>query len=236
MLKNKKSGEITSESLVILVITILSIVVLFTPSYSIAKSYLFNTQKKYNEAFDNFVKRINDISLQRDTFEIKLKEKSAIIGFSKNADAYEYIYSYAKQDIPITIFNKPTNEKECDGYACICLCEGLQLIEKKYNDFLTKFGQCSKMVCKKIEQDDIANKIVIKVIPSNALVVGHSEYWKNGFLFVNGLSEANGLRQYDKEIINLIVEKKQNIIAVCNQDISNVNKKELKSDTCITTG
>lgn len=229
ILKNKKSSTEITETLVILVVTIAAILFIAGPAWAGIKTLLFNQQKAYLNSFNNFVDSVNKMNLPRDAFEIRLKERSAIIGFSKNADKYECFNCYVGiQNRPTIIFNKPANEKECMDNACICLCNEFQLIDKMLDNKLTKFGQCSKLTCKRIEQD-IANKVIIKTYQGIDIKIttlgGGAEYWKNGFLFVNGVAGANGLKLYNEERINLIVEKKQNIIGVYNQDILNVNKK-----------
>lgn len=239
MLKSKKSSTEITETLVILVVTIASLLLIVFPAYDRIKAWgIFNPNKAYLNSFNNFVDNINKISLPRDTFELSLKEKSAIVGFSKNADRYECITCGAARRT--TIFDKPANEKECAGYACICLCNEFQLIGRMLNDKYTNFVQCSKLTCKKVEQGDIVNKVVIKTYTQILIFGGGAEYWKNGFLFVNGVFGANGLGPNKEERIYLIVEKNQNLIGVCNRDMLNFNKEEfnkkrLKSDGCITT-
>ena len=178
------------------------------------------------------------MKLGKETFTLNLKDKSSIIGFSKNSERYECFNCYiGTQDRPAITVDKPKNEF-CDGQACICLCsEDFKLIEKDLNGKTEKFGQCSAVLnCKTIEQRDIISKVTIKTYSGINIgfttLGGGEEYWKNGFLFTNGVSGANGLKLYSDELNTLIVEKRSNVIGICNKDMLVFNNDKLGFNNC----
>lgn len=234
MLFNKKSATLSPEALVRIVGALLIILLIILPFYNKVSAAYSN--QKYLKSFENFADKINKMSLPRETFLLNLKEKSAIIGFSKNADRYECYNCYiGVQNRPSIIFNKPKDEA-CSDNACICFCSEFALVEENLDGKQIKSGKCSvKLTCRKIEQGDIVNKVVIKTYSGLLGVGGGEEYWKNGFLFVNGISRANGLRLYSNELNTFIVEKKSNLIGVCNTDMIQFNKNNLNFDGCIKT-
>lgn len=227
MFKNKKADTTSLEALIRVITTVAIIILIVLPLWNKVYAAYFNQDKKYLQSFQSFVDNINEMPRGRETFEMKLKEKSSIIGFSKNSDRYECFSCYVGiQNRPTIIFDKPVNN-ECSDNACICLCDGLQLMEQGPEGKVTKLAQCQKLTCKKIEQNDIVNKLVIKVYRNG------EQYWKNGFLFVNGVAKANGLKFDNREINTLVVEKKSDTIGVCNSDMIKFNKNELNFDGCI---
>lgn len=240
MLHNKKSETIGPEALVRIIATVAIIFLVVIPAGVKIHAYYSNPEKKYLQSFQDFVDKINKMNLGRDQFELNLNEKSAIIGFSRNADRYECFNCYiGVQNRPSIIFNKP-KDNECVNNACICLCNGgFQLIEGDLDGKSMQFGKCiSNFQCKGIEKN-IVDKVIIKVYPGLNIKItklgGGAEYWKNGFLFANGVSGANGLKLSNQEINDFVVEKTPDIIGVCNSDMLKFNRDELHADSCIIT-
>ena len=62
----------------------------------------------------------------------------------------------------------------------------------------------------------------------------------NGFLYVNGISGANGLKQYDEQVTILTVEKRTvpdgKQVGVCNSDIMRVHERDMNCNSCLTVG
>ncbi len=189
---------------------------------------LFDSDKKYIQSFGKFVDGINEMTIIEETFSLELKEKAAVIGFSRNSEYYECINCYGGMDDKAKIVVEKPITEECTGNSCICLCDGgFELQEKEFKGQQVKFGQCQnvRLQCRPLRWD------IIDIMPIGNL---GKEYWKNGFLFTNSVSGANGLKTYEKETTTFKVGKVQNIIGVCNLDMKEFNKNELGIDKCIT--
>ena len=241
MLKNKKSETTALEALVRTIATAAIIFLIVIPAGVKLYAYYSNPETKYMQSFQNFVDKINKMNLGRDQFTLNLNEKSAIIGFSKNADRYECFNCYiGVQNRPSILFNKP-KDNECNNNACICLCNGgFQLIERDLDGKSTEFGQCTNTLqCKRIEQKNIVDKVIIKTYPGLDIKItklgGGAEYWKNGFLYANGVPGSNGLKLPNQEINDFVVEKNADMIGICNYDMLKFNRDELHTDSCIIT-
>ena len=235
MLKNKKSFDINTDFIVRLVFVAAVILLIVMPAGSKLYAKIFS--QMYDKSFESFVNEINKPDFGKEDFQLRLKAKSAIVGFSKNTERFECINCYgAFDDKPTIIFEKPKRE-ECLAGACVCLCsEGLGL--EKSEDMPTGTIHCSEMTCIKVEQRDIIDKVIIRTNDASIFGVdvpgGATEYWKNGFLYVNDMDGINGIKSHNEEINYFKVEKRQNIVGVCNQDIFNLNKK-LGFNTCVIT-
>lgn len=239
MLKNKKS--LAPEALVRTIIAVAIVLLIVFPLADKLHSVFFGNIKKYDESFDKFVNEINAMGQGRETLQMAMKDTSAIIGFSKNAERFECFNCYVGiQNRPTIIYDKPKNS-ECAGKACICLCqEGFKLEEVTNGTFgvVTKYGKCSQLVCKSVSLD-ISERAPVKLYPGIDVwfttLGGGTEYWKNGFLYLRGVSGANGLKLYNEEYNNFIVERSGNTIGVCNSDIMQFNAESLGFDKCIIT-
>ena len=235
MLKNKKSFEINTDFIVRLAFVAAVILLIVVPAYS--KLYAKFSGQMYDRSFQDFVKEINKPDLGQGDFQLRLKPKSAIVGFSINAESFECINCYGYfDDRPTLVFERPKTE-ECSASACICLCsKGLSL--EKTEVMPTGAIHCQGLFCMKVEKRDITDKVVIKAYDASifgaSVPVGAAEYWKNGFLYVNGMDGINGIKSYDEEINYFKVDKRQNIVGVCSQDIFNINKKS-GFNTCLIT-
>lgn len=234
------------ETLVRVLVLVGVIFLIILPTGNKLYAAIIDPEKKYNEAFESFVDQINEMKSEQETFSVLLKEKSAIIGFSKNADRWEY---YGRSpggpymDKPIQIVNKPNNN-ECSQNACICICSGeFEILRiQKIEDLPTPVavGNCKKeFLCKKLGDKDIVEKTIIHIFDKLLGMGGGEQYWRNGFLFtnvvgINGLSDYYGLNTAEQEII-LRTEKKQNVIGFCNSDMLKYNKDKLNlaEGTCI---
>lgn len=226
MLKNKKADDLTLPGLVRIFLAFIIIVLIVYPAGNSLYAATLGKEKRYTQSFQNFVDNINKMSSGRQSFEVMLKEKSAIIGFSKNTDQYEcFNCNGMHEDRPTMVFEKPKNE-ECINNACICLCrEEFQIAKGSFEGKSLNQGQCLKLFCKKIERKDIVGKTILK----------NNQYWKNGFLFINADVEEIGLKAYKQESGTFVVEKRANVIGVCNTDMMKFNKNELGFDSCLIT-
>lgn len=238
MLKAKKSILIIPESLVRILIAIAVVLLIVFPLWNRLEAAFFNTDKKYTESFENFVRDINNVGQGRETFLLRMKDKSAIIGFSKSASRYECFNCYVGvQNRPTVFFDKPT-KPECAGKACICLCNDFKLEDSTENDKSIKSGKCSEIQCRPLNAD-VPERTSIKLYPGLdiwvAIIGGGTEYWKNGFLYARGVSGANGLKLYTEENVNFIAERRGNTIGICNYDLLGFNQDALGIDRCVIT-
>jgi len=238
MLKGKKSVLLMPETLVRIVIALAIVFLIVFPLWSRLEAAFFNTDKKYTESFENFVSSINNMGQGRETFLLRMKDKSAIIGFSKSAGRYECFNCHVGvQNRPTVFFDKPA-KPECAGKACICLCNDFKLEDSTENDKSIKSGKCSEIQCRPLNAD-VPEKASVKLYPGLdiwvAIIGGGTEYWKNGFLYARGVSGANGQKLYTEENVNLIAERRGNMIEVCNYDLLGFNQDTLGIDRCIIT-
>jgi len=226
MNKNKKSIFIGVGALMMLIVSIVLFVVIIKSTGHISNFLFGSSGDKYMQ---DFIKFVEDINNQRSGTSppnlIKLKENSAIVGFTKNSDSFECIDCYSDKTSHI-IVEKPPNP-ECENNACICLCvEEFQLVDTTYKFESIKESFCPKFECEELEPD----------IASNVAIPGDSKgYWKNGFLIVNNVPGANGLKSFNPQIDHIIVEKRQNIMGVCTREMIEYNRNELGFDKCIIT-
>lgn len=218
-------------ALVRIIIAIAVLFLIVIPACNKLRAYLSNSE---TESFGAFVDKINKMdSNSKEDFAFRLEEKSAVVGFSKDANRYECFNCYVGTASPraTIIFNRPADQDGCSGgVPCACLCSSLKLEQEN-----PKVAQCSSLLCKKISSAtmgnlDVTGKTIVKKYP-----FGGTEHWNNGFLFVNGVAGANGLRLYNENPMLLYIEKKGNIIGVCNKDILDLNRDalHLPEGTCI---
>lgn len=237
MLKGKKSITISLDALIRLLGVVLVILLIILPTYDNIHAAIVRNEAL--KSFSYFIEQINKMPLRSEKFILRLNDKSAIIGFSKNSDKYECFNCYSGVQNPraTVIFSKP-KDNACDNSACICLCfDGFQIMEENLEG-KPKLGQCTtNLDCRKVENADIVDKTIVKFYPGLnvgfTILGGGAEYWKNGFLFVNGVSGANRLKLYNEKLTELIVERRSNLIGVCNKEIMELNRNELKFNSCI---
>ncbi|MCH8163864.1 MAG: hypothetical protein IIA99_07235 [Proteobacteria bacterium] len=86
-----------------------------------------------------------------------MKKKSAIIGFSKDADSFSF-----NRGLDLIKIDKPS-DSECGEKACVCLCNGeYKLKDKKLDGKFTSFGECGReYICKELKHD-IVQKTILK--------------------------------------------------------------------------
>ncbi len=225
--RNKKSSIISPEALVRIIGAVLVFLLIIFPACD--KLYDYLKGQEYLKSFENFADGINKMGLGRETFTIRLKETSALIGFSKNSERYEcFNCILGTENMATRVVEKPRNDA-CNGNACICLCiEGFKLVPKAVEGKQIVYGECrANLVCKSTEKDIINN------LPFKIHLAGARGYW-NGFLFVNGVDNTNGLQPVKHELNTLIAEKRFNTVAVCNQEILDFNKR-IGLDKCMVT-
>lgn len=240
MLKDKKSILMVPETLVRIIITIAIVLLIVFPLWSRLEAAFFNTDKKYIVSFENLVRDINNMGQGRETFLLAMKDKSAIIGFSKSASRYECFNCYVGVVNRSTVFFDKPAKPECAGKACICLCNDFKLEDNTENlfDKSIKSGKCSELQCRQLNAD-VPERTSIKLYPGLdiwiATLGGGTEYWKNGFLYARGVSGANGLKLYTEENVNFIAERRSNTIGICNYDLLGFNQDTLGIDRCVIT-
>jgi len=229
-------GPLVTETIVRLVI---AVIIVFVLGFGGCKIYnnVFDTERKYLESFGEFVDFTNEMELGTDNFLLKLKEKSAVIGFDKEGGGYSYVTTSLKSndESEQAIFMKPSNEG-CLGSSCICLCfDGLM----KSGSTLT----CGRIECKQLKNSDIvsSNLIFSPELPNDQNK--KFTYWKNGFFFGRSISkDYNGLPKKKDEIFQLKIEKivigNKFVLGVCNSDINdlkNNQRREYFGNRCIVT-
>jgi len=201
-MKNRKS-LLTLTAIVEILVAIVLFLIVLSACNKIRDAFSSN-EDKYTASFQGFVNEINDMRKQKNIFEIELKEGSAIIGFSKAGVKWECINCNRQ-------FDKPTNP-QCTGNACACLClEGF-----KYENNLGRCG--TSLICKPLEKN-IAEKTYLNKNNPNT-------YWKNGFLFVNGIRDANGLSDsiiYTNPF-SFFVNNDDGTVTVCNPEMNENNE------------
>src|SRR3989338_181491 len=230
-INNKKAVELSIKAIVRLIIALAVLFLVVFPACNKLRSYFFGAD---TGSFDTFVEGINEMSSDGDSFVLRLNEKSAVIGFGKTTDRYECYRCTAPEGamgFVSLIILKPA---ECGGDACACLCSEIKHEYKSFEGGMATVGECQKPVCRKLNPD-IVNKLVVHVHPSYTTPVKLAELlknpnqyinlWINGFLFANGFDEANELNKLNNEdITTLYVEKKGNLIGVCNKAILDYNR------------
>lgn len=237
-------ASLTIEAIARLGITIAVVLLVILPIGSKVYGAFFSSDKRFLESFVQFTSNINDMKEGSETFTIKLKKGSAIIGFSQENDEYKYITSSTRTiehgQLRIdSVFKKPSNE-ECDNNACICLCSDSL-------DWDNNILKCKKqMYCEKLENVDIINSLPILFNPFSNVQQGDFKYWKGGFLFGRNIKPIyNGLTENKNELEDLRIEKRRigdkNIISFCDFDmfkdilvIDNYRQKFF-GDKCIVT-
>lgn len=208
MIKNKKSF-IMVKTLVRVIVVIGVIFFLILPACNKVQSY-FDTDQKYKRSFEKFVDKINGFPAGKRPASIELDKDSAIIGFSKNINLFECVNCWdGNKNI---VFDKPTKNQECSESACICLCnEGFDSTEIGSGDDQAKVIHCKKKLnCKQIDKD---------VVEATVVSVREGSYFNNGFLFARDISDVNGLEKHTQETIDFVVDKTEDIIAVCTPNM-----------------
>lgn len=184
-----------------------------------------------SKSFENFIGDIDKMTRRDSTLTISMQPKSAIIGFSRGAQRFEcFNCGIGNQNRPSAVFDKPSHEA-CIGSSCICLCSEFKLEEGSIDGKSTQIGKClSKLICQPVKYN-IVDKTIVHVYPST----GVQEYWKNGILFANGIAGANRLRISNADVTRLKVEIRSDVMGICNDDMIQFNKEQLKFDGCINT-
>ena len=231
----KKKSEITLTAIVELILVIVLFLIAFVACTTI-KNGFSNNDEKYIASFKDFVNGINDMTNPRKVFTVEVKTRSAIgsaiIGFSKEGNAWKCVNCN-----PDRSFSKPHNQ-QCDNNACACLC----LDGFKFKGIL---GQCEKpLICETLE--DIRKTAInikqITIISSNDDKFQPTDtYWENGFLFANGvtlfdndINDANGMKNFMGNQMEIFVDKDNNVISVCNAEMRQRNKNAFNDDKCTT--
>lgn len=238
-MKNKKSLTIVN-SLVSIIIAVVIFLVIILPNGTRVMSAFFGGGSESFEAFVNGIKEMAMRPEKTESFALQLNDKSAIIGFGKDTDAFK-CYSCGEginEDKINKITFKPDNP-ECNSKACVCLCD---------SSFETKsgtvsgipgnvwIGKCnSGLICKTINTNIAGKTIIRKMGHIPGFGSDLYQHWIDGFLFTRGVDNANGLSVNKEEIITLHVQKKESIIGVCNSGMLKFNKEVLglPENTCI---
>ena len=218
-MKNKKSLMVLS-AIVRIILAIVLFIFVFV-ACTMIKSAFFSNDDKYTVSFVGLVNSINDMNMKqpKKTVPLETKEESAIIGFRKDGAAWE-----CNNCNPTKKFVKPSNQ-QCDGNACACICiEGFKGSQTNI--------ECQTLICRTLTKDIKDETIIDK---------DKNIKWINGFLFVNGMDNVNGLPKFRGTQMDLFIDDNNDVISVCNADMREYNKRTfkynkrtVKSDTCIT--
>lgn len=245
-MKNKKALMIAS-TLVKIIIALVVLFLIVIPACNKVREYFFSYGT--TESFETFVDGINSMEPGTKQFVLRLDEGSGVIGFGREAyGSYENdfkCYCGSKMSGLTSlerlnvIIDKPSNP-ECNDKACICLCE-LETLGETIDGGSGTHGNCKRIIsCKGLNAIDITDKTMIDK-KSNLPLLGGDwfQYWKKSFLFyrsIAGISEyLNGLGSNlnKEEVITLSVEKRGNLVGVCNSNMLKFNKERLGINGCI---
>lgn len=233
-MEEKKSLLMVSTLVRIIIFTAIFFLILL-PAWNKVEAAFFNSGQKSFEAFVDKINGMVQYPKKTESVVLELNDKSAVIGFSKNTDAYR-CYCGSKWSGPSiverlnVIINKP-NVPECIADACICLCD----IKTETKDILGSgsglIGRCENSICKKLNGGmDITPKTNMK--PDDGSI---PQYWDRGFLFANGFNNLNGMQMSMDKINTIYIQKEGNIIGVCDGNMLQYNKDKLKlqENACI---
>lgn len=230
MLKNKKADSGIGMSLgfigrLLLAIAALTLVLM---ACNRVREVFYSTDSK---SFEVFVDGINEMSSDTiEEFALQLDKGSAIVGFSEGTDAFECYgcRGIGEQRIDRRVIKPADNQ--CSGTACVCLCDNSFEIKSAGG---VREGECKgKWICKKL---NVGIDISPKTFIGKKFNVFGDKYWINGFLFSRRVLNMNGLVTDEEEMAFLHVEKKGNLIGVCNEYLLNYNEDKLGlgANTCI---
>lgn len=146
----KKKRALVLDALARIVVMVIAVLLVFNIGKKIAESAGIGVSD-IQEQFNKFVDEVNNLEVgDVNHVFVNLDMNTAIVGFSKNTDAYRCYSCGTPRDGLSTVFKKPNNE-QCKNKACICLCRGLLTIDKTLGQPYTM--QCDSMVCKTLKQD-----------------------------------------------------------------------------------
>ena len=222
-MKNKKSGIPILSALLRIIIAIV-LVFIFFAACSRVKNAFSNEDDKVINAFEEFANGINDMSSTAKSFEVEFKKGSAIVGFRKGDGSAPLNWDCINCN-PTRAYIRPSNS-ECVGSACICLClEGFS--------FDSNFGKCpSALTCRVLKKD--IKEITILKSSDNDYDAGDDTYWKNGFLFVNGIEEGAGSGIISISPAAFFVDNNNGVVSVCTAIMRQNNKNMFGNDRCTT--
>lgn len=228
MIKNKKS-LIVIEAIIKLLILLAVITWVIVPLFNKAHDALFDPEQDYINSFNSFVEWVNfELGVdERDDFELEIGAKRAVVGFSKDADRFECINCWDKDKT--LVYDKPFDDEECQGTACICLCrDEFKFKEIEFSGKKVKSGSCD-YTCKALNPDIVTQTVTVNS-RSNTNII-----WNNGFLFASLLPLSNGLVSSGVFTKRVYVDKTQDTISVCNDEMleHNVN---IGIDGCTGSG
>lgn len=246
-MKNKKSLMIVS-TLVKIIIALVVLFLIVIPACNKARKYFFDYGS--TESFETFVDGINSMEPGAQQFVLRLDKGSGVIGFGREAaNTYDNDFKcycgskmngLTSSERLNVILDKPSNS-ECNGKACVCLCE-LETQGETIDGGGGTHGNCKRIIsCKGLDGEiDITDKTIITKLSNLPLLGGDwFQYWGKSFLFyrsIAGIPETlNGLGSNlnKEEIITLSVEKRGNLVGVCNSNMLKFNKDRLNINGCI---
>ena len=226
-MKNKKSMIFSAILRIVIAIVLLFFAL---AACSRIRSAYSNSDDQYFSSFKEFVNLINDMSNSK-SFELKFKKDTAIVGFRKNDGAvpldWKCYNCHGTDSNPTRVFVRPS-KPECVSSACICLCsEGFKL------DSNNKLAKCDKLMCESLAKD--IKEITILKSDNNKVFDSADTYWKNGFLFANNDKDSvSGISKISVNRLELFVDNKNGVIAVCNAEMKNYNEGKFGKPTCTT--
>ena len=229
-MKSKKSGIPILSALLRIIIAIVLVFIFFVACSKVKNAFSNEDDKVIND-FEEFANGINDMSSTAKSFEMEFKKGSAIVGFRKGASAWDCHNCHTTHASPTRAFIKPSND-QCVSSACMCLCLEGFLFEGGAN----KLAKCGNLICKGlkkgIKEKDIKETTIIK--SSDKLFSNDDTYWKNGFLFVNGIEEGAGSGIISISPVTLFVDNNNGVVSVCTKAMRENNQKMFGNDRCTT--
>ena len=214
-MKNKKSQMII-RSIVVLIVTVALIFVFFAGCARVRKN-LVNTEDTYLLSFQDFVNGINAMDKRNKiSIDIKLEKNSAVVGFSSANEDWKCWNCHDTSSQPTRVFVNSPTKVECVNNACICLCSGI-----KFEGSTNKLATCDHLDCETLNKEIASKTEVLET------------FWENGFLFGNHLKNGNGLDEFKGNKLELFVDKEDNTITVCNNEMRRYNKDNNFGEFCI---
>ena len=144
-LKSKKATALPVP--LFLLLLVFALISLFA-FYTALIAPLFRLSDTALTSFDNFVDEIEKLQDgELDSKGLVLDKDTAIIGFSKSKNAFQYTFGFSS-----FLMNRPSSNA-CEGKACICLCrDGLEMGTSTGPNELI----CSQFECRSLSNTDFS--------------------------------------------------------------------------------
>ena len=218
MIKRKKA--IVFEAFARILLMIIAIWVVFNVGKLIAQAAGIG-RSNIGEEFDRLVNQINELKAgDVNHIFVTLDSNTAMVGFSKSSTRYE-CYNCGTEKNGLTSFFKKPDKAECNGKACICLCNNwLSKDTPEYSISNIPYElKCDGMKCLELKEgQDLAGVTELKLYFEEISKTEPQKYdklmsarWEGGFMlerhsrgdFVTNALPSSNLRRFtvfiDKE-------------------------------------